>query len=134
MEAVVGTAAFTASEQSRAARFRCTEPWRWAAASPLLARTMQVQAVVAQVAGVLAELAACKLRSCRAEGDERRLQAADVPEAAAQLGQLLALARAATERVLGAGGTAAEAARAAVEAGERAGFSKDMAEFVHIGG
>ena len=52
-------------------------------ASPLLARTMQVQAVVAQVANVLAELAACKLRSCRAAGGGRRLQAADVPEAAA---------------------------------------------------
>ena len=53
-------------------------------AAPLLARTMQVQAVVGQVANVLAELAA---RSLLAEsGGGRRLQAGGVdPEAAAAL-------------------------------------------------
>jgi len=55
-------------------------------ALPLLVRTMQVQAVVAQVANVLAELAACQLRSCRAEGDGgRRLQAAAAPARQRQL-------------------------------------------------
>ena len=52
-------------------------------ATPLLVRTMQVQAVVGQVANVLAELAACRLRSCRAESGRRQLQAGGVPEAAA---------------------------------------------------